>query len=78
MYPLSHRDLMFYWVPLYQFAVYSAALLLFRLSLRRFPRFAVYDLLTPGLFWDQIFMTAVPALSIIPCVHYLGPRAAAN
>jgi hypothetical protein len=77
IYPLSHREEMLYWVPLYQLAIYTAALQLFRRSLHRFPRFAVWDLFTEGLFWDQLFLIGVLLVSIIPCTHFLEPYGAA-
>jgi hypothetical protein len=77
VYPLSHREAMLYWMPLYQLAIYTVALQLFRRSLHRFPRFAVWDLFSEGLFWDQLFLIGVLLFSIIPCVHFLAPYPAA-
>ena len=77
VYPLPYREALLYWVPLYQLAIYSAALLLFCRTLHRFPRFAWWDLFTEGLFWDQLFLIGVLLVSILPCVHFLGPYPAA-
>ena len=76
IYPLPDREALLYWVPLYQLAIYTAALQLFRRTLHRFPRFAVWDLFTEGLFWDQLFLVGVLLISITPCVHLLVPTSA--
>lgn len=72
----DHRVAILSWAPLYQLAVYAAALQLFRHSLHRFPRFAVWDLFTDGLFWDQLFLIGVLLVSILPCIHFARPDGA--
>lgn len=74
----DHRLAVLCWAPLYQLIVYTAALRIFRHSLHRFPRFAVWDLFTEGLFWDQFFMVGVLLISILPCGLVAGSRWAAG
>lgn len=74
----DHRVAILSWAPLYQLAIYTAALWVFRYSLHRFPRFAVWDLFTEGLFWDQLFLCGVLFASIMPCAQFAAPKWAAG
>jgi hypothetical protein len=62
-----------YWAPLFQLAVYSAALFLFLRLTKRLPRNVTFNFAT-GLFWDRAFAFVVAMASLLPVIYLAAPR----